>query len=106
MRVVELDKLELKERLKETRQWKEEAEAEGNTEIAIRADGANSIFVELLLRVKHLPIIDLVMCRECKHWTPDWIDALAESETGICAKSVKQTWDCDYCSKAERKDNG
>ena len=47
---------------------------------------------------------EVIRCRNCEHWTPDWIDALAVAETGICARTVKQTWDCDFCSRAERRD--
>lgn len=110
MRLIDADQLKLKESLEEAKQCREEAEAKGDTEIAIRASGAYFAFLELLLRVKAFPKIDavqVVRCKECKHWKKD-IFQTGDNFVGICRRkaAIKSEFPCTadgFCKWAERR---
>lgn len=94
MRLIDADELKLKESLEEAILWRKEAEAKGDTEIAIRADGVCSVFVELLLRIKALPTIEVVYCKQCKYWNDAW---------SVCKRFSMSRGTLDFCSTGERR---
>lgn len=57
-----------------------------------RADGIRDAIVE----VYNAPSIDIVRCKECKHWTSD-------SMMMICGQTLMPKEDDDYCSWGERE---
>lgn len=51
-------------------------------------------------------VVEVVMCRECKRWDPD-PDSYGKDDgpKGKCMKSFEETYDDDFCSYGQRKED-
>ena len=60
--------------------------------------------------IESLDAVEVVRCKDCKHWLNSWVAPGAEHAHGYC--HIEETddvvvgrWDDDFCSYGERKDN-
>lgn len=51
-------------------------------------------------------VVEVVRCRECKRWDPD-PDSYGKDDgpKGKCMKSFEETYDDDFCSYGQRKED-
>ena len=51
-------------------------------------------------------VVEVVRCRECKRWDPE-PDSYGKDggPKGKCMKSFEETYDDDFCSYGQRKEN-
>lgn len=75
------------------------------------ADGWNGA-IEIIANAPTADVVEVVRCRDCKHWTDASFDTVTESHWGECRKPLGdyrycETSEEDYCSYGERReDNG
>ena len=51
------------------------------------------------------PSIDIVRCKECKHWQMDWTPEEGVGNYHYCPMVDRSTFDDWYCADGERKES-
>lgn len=70
-----------------------------------RTDEGMAVLKETLTAIKELPAVDaveVVRCKDCKHW--DMVDL--HFHKNICSKLMRPCDESDFCSWAERREDG
>lgn len=67
-------------------------------------------FLTKVLSCPTADVVEVVRCKDCRHWNSSRYDAILESAWGECRKSFEdyhccETTENDYCSYGERKEN-
>lgn len=64
---------------------------------------------EVLADAPTADVVEVVRCKDCRHWNNEGYDAILESAFGECQKSFEdyhccETTENDYCSYGERRE--
>ena len=50
-------------------------------------------------KVKEMPMVDIVRCKDCKYWEYD-----VDNDVGFCVRTEECDWTADdFCSKGEKR---
>lgn len=72
----------------------------------------NIVAYDMAQLVKNAPtadVVEVVRCKDCRHWNNEGYDSILESAFGECRKSFEdyhccETTEGDYCSYGERRE--